>query len=537
MSEQRAAHMAQQVASQIAPKSAASRDGASLASMPRIAVCGFFIECNRWSPVSTAGSFAEVFDMAGDALLEQMRHPESHALPTLTAFTAEMDRSGPWVPVPLRVAAAQPGGPVEHAFFEQLLAEISDGLRAAGQVDGVFIAAHGAALTTDHDNPDGVLFERIRQIVGPEVPVVAVFDLHTNVTPLMTDALSAFVAYQTNPHVDQRPRGADCARHLRTLLADGPGVVELVKLPLVPPATTQLVAPGMPYHDLIQIGQQRVGANILDVSLCGGFALADSPTCGFAVVVSAARGDRLAARRIANELATQVWDARERFELRLTSMEEGVAAAVQTGLQREGPGLILADVADNPGAGGGGNTTWLLAALHQAGAQGVLLAVHTDVALARQAHQVGLGGQFVARFNRDATDDRYAQAFEASARVVALSEGRFVGRRGLAAGSTREMGPSALLQIDGLRVAVISLRQQLLDPAQLDILGVDLADVRTLVVKSRGHFRAAFDTFAPPARIFEVDCPGLTTPKLKTLPWTRMRRPVYPIDDTAHWSL
>jgi microcystin degradation protein MlrC len=532
MSAKRTAEVALHIASQTAD----AAHGASAASKPRIAVCGFFIECNRWSPVSTAGSFADVFDQSGEALLEQMRLPQSHALPTLTAFTAEMDRSGPWEPVPLRVAAAQPGGPVEHAFFEQLLAQISDGLRAAGSVDGVFIAAHGAALTTQHDNPDGVLFERIRQIVGPGVPVVAVFDLHTNVTPMMADALSAFVAYQTNPHVDQRPRGADCARHLRTLLTEGPGVVELVKLPLVPPATTQLVAPGMPYHDLIQIGQQRVGANILDVSLCGGFALADSPTCGFAVVVSASQGDRAAAHRVANELAAQVWAARERFELQLMSQDDAVSAAVQAGLQKEGPGLILADVADNPGGGGGGNTTWLLAALHQAGAQGVLLAVHTDAALAAQAYQAGVGAEFVARFNRSARDDRYARPFEAPARVLALSDGRFVGRRGLAAGSTREMGPSALLQIDGLRVAVISLRQQLLDPAQLDILGVDLADVRTLVVKSRGHFRAAFDTFAPPSRIFEVDCPGLTTPKLKTLPWTRMRRPVYPIDDSVHWS-
>ena len=87
-----------------------------------------------------------------------------------------------------------------------------------------------------------------------------------------------------------------------------------------------------------------------------------------------------------------------------------------------------------------------------------------------------------------------------------------------------------------MRVAVISIRQQLLDPAQLEVLGVDLATVRTLVVKSRGHFRAAFDTFAPPGRILEVDCPGLTTPNLKTLPWTRMPRPVYPLDEDTVWS-
>jgi microcystin degradation protein MlrC len=102
-------------------------------------------------------------------------------------------------------------------------------------------------------------------------------------------------------------------------------------------------------------------------------------------------------------------------------------------------------------------------------------------------------------------------------------------------GSQQDMGPSALIDLGGVRVAVISKRQQLLDPAQLEVLGVDLDKVHTLVVKSRGHFRAAFDDFAPPDRILEVDCPGLTTPNLKTLPWTRMPRPIYPIDEHTNW--
>ena len=103
----------------------------------------------------------------------------------------------------------------------------------------------------------------------------------------MTDALSAFVAYRTNPHTDLRDCGAEAARHLHTLLAQGPGVVELVKLPFVPPATAQLVAPGTPYAELIALGQTRVGGPILNVSLCGGFALADCDKCGFSVVVTA----------------------------------------------------------------------------------------------------------------------------------------------------------------------------------------------------------------------------------------------------------
>lgn len=79
-------------------------------------------------------------------------------------------------------------------------------------------------------------------------------------------------------------------------------------------------------------------------------------------------------------------------------------------------------------------------------------------------------------------------------------------------------------------MVIISNRQQCMDPAQLELFGIDLASVRTLVVKSRGHFRAGFDEFFSSNRIFEVDCPGLTSPMLANFQWTRLRRPVYPID-------
>ncbi len=173
----------------------------------------------------------------------------------------------------------------------------------------------------------------------------------------------------------------------------------------------------------------------------------------------------------------------------------------------------------------------------------MLLGVFTDAALARQAHAAGVGARIEAVFNREhagplpgAEVFPGVSSFTWPARVLVLADGRFLGRRGLVAGTQREMGPSALLDLGGVKVAVISQRQQLLDPAQLDVLGVDLATVRTLVVKSRGHFRAAFEGFAPPGRILEVDCPGLTTPNLRTLAWRGLPRPIFPLDDDTAWT-
>ncbi len=118
-----------------------------------------------------------------------------------------------------------------------------------------------------------------------------------------------------------------------------------------------------------------------------------------------------------------------------------------------------------------------------------------------------------------------------------MSDGHFAGRRGLLKGSAKEMGLSALSEIGEVRVVIISNRQQLIDPAQLDALDVDMKSVRILVAKSRGHYRTAFPEFAPANRMLDVDCLGLTSPNLKSLPWTKMPRPIFPIDDDVNFLI
>ena len=54
---------------------------------------------------------------------------------------------------------------------------------------------------------------------GPDVPVVAVFDLHANVSRRMIDNLSVFVGYLENPHTDIYERGVEAAKHMRECLA------------------------------------------------------------------------------------------------------------------------------------------------------------------------------------------------------------------------------------------------------------------------------------------------------------------------------
>jgi microcystin degradation protein MlrC len=119
--------------------------------------------------------------------------------------------------------------------------------------------------------------------------------------------------------------------------------------------------------------------------------------------------------------------------------------------------------------------------------------------------------------------------------VLRLGDGKIVGRRGPAKGIALDMGASAALDLGGISVVVISIRQQCLDPMQIECLGLDIAAARVLVVKSRGHFRGGFDEFFSSDRIVEVDGPGLTSPALERFPWSKLPRPVYPMDEHATW--
>jgi microcystin degradation protein MlrC len=251
--------------------------------------------------------------------------------------------------------------------------------------------------------------------------------------------------------------------------------------------------------------------------------------------VVTARGDARPAQALADELVAKTWAMRERFRKPMTPLAEAITQAKAVIADPARPAILFADVADNPGGGGRGNTTYILKAIKEAGLKGVILAVFNDAALAAEAHRRGAGARFTARFNT-AEADGFSKPFEAEAEVVALTDGRLVGRRGLGKGMSMDMGPSAALDLDGIIVVVISLRQQCLDPRQIESLGLDIAKARLVVVKSRGHFRDGFDEFFPAERIIEVDCPGLTSPALHNFAWTRLPRPVYPLDEHANWA-
>src|SRR5215469_18191711 len=98
---------------------------------PRVALLGFSIECNRFAPPATKAHFLARTYLEGEAIVDEARAPAPTMLPETPGFVAAMDASGAWAPVGIALAMTEPNGPVEHAFFVELLGTIRRRLEAA----------------------------------------------------------------------------------------------------------------------------------------------------------------------------------------------------------------------------------------------------------------------------------------------------------------------------------------------------------------------------------------------------------------------
>ncbi len=506
--------------------------------VPRIALCGFILESNAFSPITTEADFRGHYYYEDQAITGQARAALSDIPREMASFVQTMDATGEWEPVPLILTGFAPWGPVEQGFFERTIAAMVEKLRAADPVDGIYIANHGAMVATGSPDPDGTMVKLLRQAAGDSACLVMTLDLHANLSDDMVESTDVIVGYQTNPHVDMIERGEEAAHIMRAMLAGLKPKSTFIRLPLAPPSVTLLTREG-PYADLIDYGQRRkreMAGAILNVSVFGNFTFSDTPMNGISVVV-AARHDEAEARALCREIAQRGWHNREAFRRELTSIDEGVALAQENAKDSSRPALIYSDAGDNPGGGGGGNTMWLLQALVRAEAKGVLYGSFFDRPLAEEAHRIGVGNRFEAVFNRDG-ETEFAKRFAVKAEVLALTDGVATGRRGIYAGRALTMGPCAALQIGGaggVIAIIISTRYQTADPIFFEQFGLRIEDARTVCVKSRGHFRAGFDLWFEPDQVLEIDTAGLTSPILSRFDWKGLPRPVYPLDEDADW--
>lgn len=489
--------------------------------MPRILIAGYQHETNTFAPsladwaAFTRGDSFPAF-VRGPAMVEQLA-----GINIPVAGFIEVARTKGWSLVPSGWAGAIPSSYVTRDAFERIAGAICDDVRAAGGLDGIYLDLHGAAVAEHALDSEGELLARLRAIVGADVPIVASLDLHANVTQRMLQMADALVSYRTYPHVDMARTGERAAELLARRLAAGrKEPMQARRLPFLIPLNAQStwMEPARTLYDELEALDREHGAVL---SFCMGFPASDFDECAPMVWGHGPRAEAAVERLFARAAEPRQW------QLECMPARDAAAQAIALAEHADKP-VVIADTQDNPGAGGDSNTTGMLHALLAQGAGRrfpgqVALGLMFDPAAGRAAHEAGLGaeldialGTAVPTFTGQASDPPLRARFK----VIALADGRCTLTGPMMTGLTVKLGPSACLEVDGIRVAVVSGKKQLLDRELLRMVGIHHERQRIVVVKSSNHFRADFQPHASQVLVAKAAGPMAADPA--DLPWTRL---------------
>lgn len=485
----------------------------------RIAVAGFMHESNTFAPLpADLDRFREGSLTYGDAVVpiwQDAHHEMGGFIEGAAAFGYEL--------VPVAMAWATPAGPVSDEFFDHFTGTLATGLKLA-RADGVLLALHGAMVTPKHPDADAETLRRVRAALGPDVPLVVTLDFHGNVSPQMADSANALVGYQTYPHVDQRARGRVAAELVsRAVKGEIHPVCHVAKPPMLLNLLGQDTAREPMAGLMRQARDAEARPGVLSVSLMAGFPYADVPDMGASVIV-VTDGDEAKAAAVADELAAAMWAVREWLNVPCPPPAE----AVHRALACTTPPALLIDLGDNIGGGSAGDGTVLLAELLKQKARGFVVTVHAPAAV-EQAKAAGVGGTLEVSVG-GSTGERHGGPVRVRGLVRSLHEGKWVEAEARHGGRRQnDQGHTAVLDLaDGNLLVLNTLRTPPFSLGQLTSLGIDPARAKVIVVKGAVAYKAAYAPVG--GEIIEVDTPGLTAINPARFDYTRIKRPLYPLE-------
>lgn len=494
--------------------------------MTRILIAGFQHETNTFAPsLADWAAFESGESFPPYTRGEAMQQRMTGVNVPIGGFIDAAKAQG-WTLVPSAWGGATPSSYITAEAFERIATDIADDLkRALAQgLDAVYLDLHGAAVAHNADDAEGELLARLRAIAGPGLPIVASLDLHANLTQRMLALADALVSYRTYPHVDMADTGALAARLLqRRLRAGRRQAMASRRLPFLIPLNAQStwLEPARGHYAMLPELDRRHDAML---SFCMGFPAADFAECAPMVW---AHADSQAA---ADQAVATLYDAVAQpapWRMHVAEARDAVTQAMALATSASAP-VVIADTQDNPGAGGDSNTTGLLRALLAQGAGrrfpgAVALGMLFDAAAAERAHAAGIGahidlalGTAVPTFSGQRSDAPVQGRF----RVVALSDGRCTLKGPMMTGMALQLGASACLEMEGIHIAVVSGKAQLLDREMLRMVGIQPESMRIIVCKSSNHFRADFTPIASHVLVAKAAGPMAADPA--DLPWRKL---------------
>lgn len=489
----------------------------------RIAIGQLSHETNTmFGPPTPVEEFQRQGWHTGQAIVERNRGVRSY----LGGMLDAADALGVEV-VPTFSAQAHPSGTIERAAYDAMLGNLLDGIRQAGQLDAVCLALHGAGTAEGIDDIEGTTLKAVRELVGPDVPLIGTLDLHCHATPTMFEHATALLMVHEYPHVDGYERGYEAVElAAKTVQGEVNPVMHSTVLPMMIAPVTTFHGPAREVNELCWAWEEK---GLLDVAFVHGFPHSDVLIISTSVI-AVADGDPELAREAAEDVARKVWEMREEFRSQLPLPEEAIEQALAT----EGRPVVIAEISDNPGGGAPGDSTHLLRAMLDANLTEAAFGFVVDPETAAQAHAAGPGAMIETRIGGKTDPDMLGAPIEVEAYVKSVTDGRFITQSPMGRGGQRNLGKMARLVVGGVDIIVGSESSQTIDAELFLLHGIDISRYKIVALKSQNHFRAAFEPIS--AAIIRTDPPGWTTSNLLQLPFERVNRPIWPLDDNARWD-
>jgi len=408
----------------------------------------------------------------------------------------------------------QPSGPVSQVLFARLLQEILEGLREAAPVDMVVLNLHGAMAAQGVDDCEAAILSAVRDVVGPQVPVGAILDLHGNVSAPMIESGAILVGVKEYPHTDYRERVEELFAILESMAAGRSApAVALRTIPLLSlQGTTEEPMRGLVAH--LKTLEARIG--VLSVTLMHGFPWADWDGAGASVIV-------ISEGLAPDEVEALTDDVANRFVAIVEAApagRPGVDQALDQALAKAGVGrmIVVADSADNPGGGAACDSTYLLRALIERDVRDAVLGMIWDPQAAAIAADAGVGSVIPLRVGGK-IGPLSGDPVDVVAEVTCVRED--LSQRLFGEEPASPLGLAVALRAGGVELVVNSVRQQVFSPECFTGLGIDLAGKALAVVKSSQHFRARFDPLSD--GVVYCDPPGSLSTDLSQMPYRRLR--------------
>ncbi|MBT8395549.1 MAG: hypothetical protein HKO65_07095 [Gemmatimonadetes bacterium] len=388
--------------------------------------------------------------------------------------------------------------------FNHFLDLIIQDLRAALPVDGVYLALHGAMAVRNVPRPEAAIAKRIREVVGPEVPIVASFDLHGNEDGEFLEWADFAFTTKRYPHYDAALQGQRAARALHMTLEGTYAPTTASRKPGIITATVLQWTGASPSMDIMERARRwEAREPSAFVSVFYGYPWSDVPDVGAAIHVMT-NNDQELANRIADDMNDFFWRVREDFALGRYPLPDEAAGLVRQAIAQGATPVAVGDHSDRPG-----DATHILRAFEGAGIQNVLYGTITDPTALEALESAGaqpgdpfdmeIGGftpSGGAPFRIRGTLAYYDEGFSYDkVAVVEFGEGNVV--------------------------ILTPTYEQVTEPRRFGFLPMGLDRFDVFVVKSRVHFRRGFDETGFAKTIVVVEAPGpfVGTTFLDALPY------------------